>query len=106
MKVEMMEKNIRNLVKSVFAAILILGVYVAICITANGETLKVMTGVIEKCAVLGGKSAEAHSHATIKTSSGSYLISSVSSCSVGSDVTIFVKRGILYFNTIYVAEIK
>lgn len=106
MNVEMMKNNIKSLAKVVFAAILILGVYVAICIIANGETLKVMTGVIEKCAVLGGKSAEAHSHATIKTRSGSYLISSVSNCSVGSDVTIYVKRGILYFNTIYVAEIK
>ncbi|WP_320838211.1 hypothetical protein [Zhongshania sp.] len=105
MKVEMMKNNIRSLAKIVFATMVILGAYVAMCITGNGETLKVMTGVIEKCAVLGGKSAEAYSHATIKTSSGSYLISSVSSCSAGRDVNIFVKRGILYFNTIYVAEI-
>ena len=63
-----------------------------------------MNGVIEKCAVLDSKRAELISHATIKTSSGNYIISSVQACRVGAEVNVFVQRGVLYFNSVYVAE--
>lgn len=81
-----------------------LGSYVAICIYNNGETLKVMSGVIEKCEILGGRKSDSISHATIKMESGSYIISSISDCRVDLGVNVFVKRGALYFNSVYVAE--
>jgi hypothetical protein len=84
--------------------VLLLGSYVALCVSGSGETLKVISGFVERCEILGGNSAELFSHATIKTEAGGYIISSLSDCVPGAEVNISIKRGILYFNTIYTAE--
>ncbi|MFT5574763.1 MAG: hypothetical protein ACI89D_000274 [Bermanella sp.] len=93
-----------NLPLTMLVTALLLGSYAVMCIHSSGETLKVMKGVIEKCEFLGGGTSKSISHATIKTETGSYIISSVSECSPGAEVNIFINRGILYFNSIYAAE--
>lgn len=85
--------------------IFLLGSYVALCVYGSGKTLKVMEGVVEHCGLLGGNNIQIISHATIKTELGAYIISSLSECRSGAAVTISVKRGILFFNSIYAAEI-
>lgn len=81
-----------------------LGSYVALCIEGRGEILREMNGVIQKCEVLASKVSDPISHATIKTESGNYIISSVPDCSEGVGVKVSVIRGLLYFNSVYVAE--
>ncbi len=63
-----------------------------------------MGGVVEKCDYLGGSKTASISHATIKTDAGNYVISSMSGCSRGAKVKVYVNRGILFFNSRYAAE--
>lgn len=99
-----MTSNAFTLKKAILLALMLLSFYIVICIRSSGDTLEQMTGVIEQCVILGGNTRDRLSHATIKVDSGSYLISSVSECRVGERINVFVKRGMLYFNSIYVAE--
>lgn len=99
-----MEENTIKLRWIIIITALFLSAYLAICIRSNGETLQVLSGVVEKCDLLGGSGATPVSHATIKTETGGYIISSVSECGPGARVNIYIKRGALYFNTVYAAE--
>lgn len=92
--------NIRSVL---LVALVLLCCYAALSFYKSGETLKTMTGKVEKCEVLGG-AADSMFHATIKSASGSYIIANLRNCRPGSDVTILIKRGALYFNTVYAAE--
>jgi hypothetical protein len=78
--------------------------YAGVCIQNNGDTLKVIKGVVEKCDQLGGAKTSDIAHATIKTELGGYIISSLKECSPRSKVNVHLNRGILYFNTVYSAE--
>lgn len=88
----------------ILATLVLLCLFATLSFTKNGEILEVITGGVQSCEVLGGSTVESLSHATIKTANGSYIISSLRNCSAGAKVNIFIKRGALYFNTIYVAE--
>lgn len=83
---------------------LFLGSYAVLCIQSSGEVLKVIGGVVEKCDHLGGSKTTSISHATIKTDAGNYVISSMSGCSPGAKVNVYINRGILYFNSRYAAK--
>jgi hypothetical protein len=83
---------------------LLLVIFTALCISKSGEILEVMAGEVKKCETLGGGNIEGMSHATIKVENGSYIISSLRSCKPGKITEIYVKRGVLYFNTVYATE--
>jgi hypothetical protein len=85
-------------------SLLLLVFFTTLCISKSGEILKVMAGDVQKCETLGGGSIEGMSHATIKAENGSYIISSLRSCTPGTRTEIYVKRGALYFNTVYSTE--
>lgn len=70
----------------------------------SGETLQTMTGEIYGCTQLGGNKTDSLSHATIKTEENTFVATSIESCSPGKKVVVYIQRGILYFNTVYVAE--
>lgn len=63
-----------------------------------------MGGEVKKCDILGEDNMQSLTHATIRSETGSYIIASLNDCSPGAEVTIVVKRGALYFNTVYAAE--
>ena len=85
-------------------AVLFLCFIIVFAINSNGEVLRVIKGDIHTCEYLGGGKAGSIPHATIKTEHGHYVTAGVDGCSPGKRVNILVKRGVLYFNTIYVAE--
>ncbi len=99
-----MELQTISLRQTILATALLLSCYGALCMYSKGETLAVKQGIIEKCELLGGGQSELISHATIRTESGAYLISSITDCETGAAVNIFIKRGILYFNSVFAAE--
>ena len=41
-----------------------------------------------------------------KDENGNYIIASVKPCSPGSKVTVLIKRGALYFNTVFAAAVE
>ncbi len=82
---------------------LLLCFYAVLAFNAQGEVLTTLRGKVERCRVLGG--AESLQHATIKAENGSYLIASLEHCRAGAEVAVLIKRGALYFNTIYAAEV-
>ncbi len=88
--------------------LILLGSYISVCVSSNGETLKVIKGVTEKCVTLGGSlggdQTDSISHATIKTEAGAYIIAGISECKQGAAVNVFINRGALYFNSVYAAE--
>lgn len=84
-------------------ALLLLCFYAMLSFYKSGEVLSTMAGKVQRCEVLGGAS-ESRYHATIQAENGSYLIASLKSCSQGMEVRILIKRGALYFNTLYAAE--
>jgi hypothetical protein len=84
--------------------LLILGFYTTLCISKRGEVLNVIAGEVQKCDTLGGAKMEGISHATIKTENGKYIISSLRNCIRGMSAEIYVKRGALYFNSVYASE--
>jgi hypothetical protein len=88
----------------ILGALALLCLFAALSFTKSGEVLEVMTGDVQKCEVLGGGTVKTLSHATIKSNNGSYIISSLRDCNPGAEVNIFIKRGALFFNTIYTAE--
>jgi hypothetical protein len=88
----------------IFGSLLLLGFFTALCISESGEILEVMVGEVNKCEILGGGNIEGMSHATIKAENGSYIISSLRNCKPGKRTKIYVKRGALYFNTVYATE--
>ena len=63
-----------------------------------------MKGEVQRCEILGGSKVEPLTHATIKSENGSYIIASLNGCDPGIAVIIIIKRGALYFNTVYTAE--
>lgn len=79
--------------------------YALLCVQRQGETLAMMSGVVERCAVLGGASDKL-SHATIKNDNGAYLIAKLQACKPDTEVVILVQRGALYFNTVYAAQAR
>lgn len=83
---------------------LLLCFFTILCVSKSGEILKVMEGEVKKCDILGSGNVELMSHATIKVESGGYVISSLRSCNPGAGVKIYVKRGVLYFNTVFATE--
>lgn len=91
----------RSIIVGVLA---LLCLFAALSFTNSGEVLQVMSGDVQKCEVLGGSAVEKISHATIKSEDGSYIISSLRHCKPGATVNIFIKRGALFFNTLYAAE--
>lgn len=99
-----MESNTTNIRWVIVSVILLLSLYATVSISRSGETIKIIQGEVKKCNLLGGGKEESIPHATIKTEMGSYLISSLKGCNPGEKVNVFIKRGALYFNTIYVAE--
>ena len=88
----------------ILVTLALLCLFAALSFTKSGEVLAVMAGDVQKCEVLGGGTAEKLSHATIKSKNGSYIISSLRDCRPGAEVNIFIKRGALFFNTIYTAD--
>ena len=82
----------------------LLCLFAALCFMKNGEVLEVMTGDVQKCEILGGSAVAQLAHATIKSENGVYVISSLRDCNPGAEVNILIKRGALFFNTIYAAE--
>jgi len=88
----------------ILGALAPLCLFAVLCFTKRGDVLEVMQGDVQKCEVLGGGAAGKLSHATIKSKNGSYIISSLRDCNPGAEVNIMIKRGALFFNTIYAAE--
>ena len=84
--------------------LLLLGFFAILSFNKNGEVLSVMSGEVQRCETLGGSQTESMSHATIKTDNGSYIIARLGSCSPGVKVSVLIRRGALYFNTVYAAE--
>lgn len=78
--------------------------YAMLAIDKNGEILKVIKGDIQGCEYLAGGGIEPMPHATIKTENDTYVTTIFQDCRSGTKVNVFVKRGILYFNTVYIAE--
>lgn len=96
-----MPNNMRTIILVILA---LLCLFTALSFTKSGEVLAVMTGDVQKCEFLGGGTAEKLPHATIKSKNGSYIIASLRDCSPGAEVNIFIKRGALFFNTIYATQ--
>ena len=84
--------------------LLLLGFFALLSFNKNGEILKRMAGQVQKCNALSGGNANALSHATIKTEQGNYIIATLNNCTSGAEVTVLIKRGALYFNTVYAAQ--
>lgn len=80
---------------------LLLSFFALLSFNKNGEILKSMAGQVQKCNALSGGNANALSHATIKTEQGNYIIAALNNCKPDSMVTVFIRRGALYFNTVY-----
>ncbi|GEM_PF-819384 len=99
-----MSLNNRRLGGLILLAVISVGLMAWIAARHNGEILSVARGEIQKCEYLGGGKSESLPHATIKTESGDYLVSKFAHCRAGIDVNVFVRRGMLYFNTRYSAE--
>lgn len=99
-----MNSNSRNMGLWLSGVFLILCFFAILSFAKNGEILGTMTGEVQKCEVLGEAKMGSLTHATIKSETGSYIIASLVSCSPGAEVTIVIKRGALYFNTVYAAE--
>ncbi len=84
---------------------LIICAFAVLSFCKQGEVVDRMVGSVERCERLGG-AAESLFHATIKADSGSYIIAKLPGCEVGAEVTILVKRGALFFNTVFAAQPK
>ena len=93
--------QIRRLVISI---VLLLGIFISLAIYKNGETVSVMEGSVQSCQQLDGGKEESLTHARIKTNNNSYLVTALENCAPGKKVNIYVNRGALYFNTVFVAE--
>lgn len=63
-----------------------------------------MNGEVQKCETLGKEQTKTFVHATIRSEQSAYIIAKLNNCRPGQDVKIIVKRGALYFNTVYFAE--
>ncbi|ARN74022.1 hypothetical protein [Oceanicoccus sagamiensis] len=85
-------------------ALILLSLFAFLSYSKSGEVRNTLSGQIKKCEVLRGSSTEPLSHATIEDQTGNYIIASVADCKAGADVTIFIQRGALYFNTVFAAE--
>ena len=84
--------------------LLLLSCFALLSFNKNGEVLTSMTGEVQNCSALSGGNGNALAHATIKTQQGNYIIAALNNCKAGTTVTVFIKRGALYFNTVYAAE--
>ena len=84
--------------------LLLLCLFATLSVYTSGEVLRKMEGNIQKCGILGGNTLETVSHATIRSENGHYIIASSRNCSVGKKVTVLIKRGALYFNTVYAVD--
>lgn len=99
-----MQSNSIKLGVQILSVLLFLGLYASLSYYNSGEILVTMKGEVQSCEVLGGSRMKSITHATMKSDSGSYIIASLEKCSPGTEVTILIKRGALYFNTVYAAE--
>ena len=84
--------------------IVLLLIFTTLALSKRGEILQERSGKVAKCSILGGGDKAQLAHATIKTDDGDYLIASLKKCSPNREVTIFIRRGALYFNSVYAAE--
>ena len=89
---------------TILGTVLLLCFFTALCIGKKGEVLGIMSGIVQKCETLGKSNAKVISHATIKLENDSYVISSLKDCNRDMAVNVYVKRGALYFNTLYATE--
>ena len=83
---------------------LLLGFYAALCFATKGELLEEISGRVEYCNVLNQGRKDPVTHATIKTKTNSFVIAPLDHCQSDLEVTVMVKRGALFFNTVYSAE--
>ena len=85
-------------------AIVVVVFFAILSYTSKGEVLNRMKGEVQKCEVLGEESMGSLVHATIRSEQGNYIIANLDECSPGMEVNIIVKRGALYFNTVFATE--
>lgn len=88
---------------SLVLVILLLMAYGVLCYVKAGEVLQTQSGQVARCEQLGGARDKVY-HATVRTEKGSYLIAKLATCQPDTVIKVLVKRGALYFNTVYVAE--
>ncbi len=88
----------------IFSIVIILCLFAALSSAKRGEILQVKAGVIEKCDTLSGGQGQSMTHATIKDEDGNYVIASLQPCIPDANVSLFIKRGALYFNTVFAAK--
>lgn len=89
---------------AILGTLLLLCFFAALSFNKSGETLATLKGEVTKCAVLSGATTQPIFHATIKDEKGNYVIASLKHCKPQAEVTILIKRGAVYFNTVYAAE--
>ena len=58
----------------------------------------------QNCNALSDGNVNALSHAIIKTEQGNYTIASLNNFKPRSMVTVFIRRGVFYFNTVFAAD--
>ena len=88
---------------ALLATALLIAAYAALSFYKSGEVLGSVAGRVERCERLGG-AAQNLFHATIKAEDGRYMIAKLPGCQPGAEVTILLKRGALFFNTVFAAE--
>lgn len=88
---------------SLLAIVLLLGGYGTLAYLKRGEVLHVQPGVVTQCVRLGGADSSRF-HATIKAETGSYIIAELADCRADREVSVLIRRGALYFNTVYAAQ--
>lgn len=87
-----------------FLAVCLIGFMAIFFSPRNEETLRVIKGEIQGCGYLDGGGEEPVLHATIKTEDNTYIKTAFQDCLSGKKVNVLVKRGMLYYNRVYVAE--
>jgi len=94
-----------NTIALLFATtLLLLCGFALLSFSHSGEILKTGEGTVYQCAQLSGANTTSLFHATIEDKSGAFIIASLKDCKPGAKVTVLIKRGALYFNTVYAAE--
>ena len=87
---------------SLIGSMLILIAYGVLCYMKAGEVLQSQLGTIVRCEQLAGATDTVY-HATVRTEHGQYLIAKLTDCQSSESINVLVKRGALFFNTVYEA---
>ncbi|MEM9256753.1 MAG: hypothetical protein AAGA91_15000 [Pseudomonadota bacterium] len=82
----------------------LLAFFAVLSFSMRGEVLQSLQGEVQTCEILGEETPDSLVHATIRAENGSYLIADLDECRPGMLVRVVVKRGALFFNTVYGAE--